>query len=77
MIISNPKRPLDPAEEVSCVEYYCRKIVPYVLLACIIIFLVILFIVLVKYGRLWFSTPQNHVEHMNEIIGYYGGVLNA
>ena len=69
MIISNPNRPLDRGVEMSKFELFCRKIAPYVLVACIILFSVLIFIALVKYGRAWFSTPQNQYEHLNQIVG--------
>lgn len=72
MLISNPKRPLDPPEEVSRFEYYCQRVYPYVLGLFIFILLVLAFIVMIKYGRLWFSTPQNHAEHLSDVVLYVG-----
>lgn len=71
MLISNPERPLDPPEEVSSFEYYCQKICPYVLGLFIFILFVLAFVIMLKYGRLLFSTPENHVEHLSEIVGCY------
>ena len=50
MIISNPKRPLDKAVEVSSFEYICQKIAPYVLVIGIIVLFILAFAILIKYG---------------------------
>lgn len=69
MIVSNPNRPLDKGVEMSKFEYYCQKIAPYLILACILILCVLIFIALVKYCKLWFITPQNSYEHLTQIVG--------
>lgn len=68
MIVSNPKKPLDKAVEMTRFEYFCRKAVPYVIIVCIIILLILIFIVIVKYGGAWFGTPQNRWEQMGGLI---------
>lgn len=74
MKISNPKRPLDEAIEISVFEYYSMRIAPYLIVLFSVILIVLAFVVLLKYGRLWFSTPENHVEHLNEVVLFYGGL---
>lgn len=69
MIVSNPKRPLDRGVEMSRFEVFCRKVAPYVLFFSIMLFGVLIFIALAKYGGAWFSTPQNKYEHLNQIVG--------
>lgn len=69
MIISNPERPLDKGVEMTRFEYICQKIAPYVLIVCIGLLSVLICIALAKYGRYWFSTPQNHYEHLVQVVG--------
>lgn len=68
MIVSNPKKPLNKAEEITLFEYICRKIAPYVVLACIFILLALLFAVIIRYGGAWFGTEANQFYyHMGEL----------
>ena len=59
MLVSNPKRPLDRAVEMSKVDYFCQKIAPYLIGLFIFILVVLAFIVLLKYGATWFGTESN------------------
>lgn len=68
MIISNPERPLDPAIEKTTFENLCDKAVPYVLLAAIVILLILVFVVMVKYGANWTGTEANQWQQMELII---------
>lgn len=74
MKISNPERPLDKAVEKSRFEFYCDKIALPLIVLFSVILIALAFVVLLKYGRLWFSTPENHVEHLNEVVLFYGGL---
>ena len=68
MIVSNPKRPLDKAVEKSRFELFCEKIAPYVLVASIIILLVLIFVILVRYGANITGTEANGWQRMEQII---------
>lgn len=67
---STPKR-LNKIEEKTRFEEFCERICPYVLVICLIILVILLLFAFLKYGRLWFSTPQNISEHMNEVVLCY------
>ena len=56
-------------ENKNKVDEYCTRICPYILVTCVIIISVLSFVALAKYGRLWFSTPENHYEHLTQIVG--------
>lgn len=62
---SEPVR-LQKKEDSIQLDSICRKICPYVLIACVIIISVLLFVVLVRYGHA-FSTEANHYEHLTQI----------
>lgn len=70
---STPKR-LNKVSDKSDFEEYCQKICPYIIVLFSVILIALALIIVVKYGRLWFSTPQNISEHMNEVVLYYGGL---
>lgn len=70
---SKPVR-LAKVEAKSSFEEFCERICPYVLVVSLIILVVLLLFAFLKYGRLWFSTPQNISEHMNEVVLFYGGL---
>lgn len=72
--ISNPERPCDPAVEISKFEYYCQRMCPYIIVTCLIILVILLLFAFLKYGRFWFSTPENHVEHLENVVLCYGGL---
>ena len=59
MIVSNPKRPLDPATEKSKFEVCCDKAAPYVIIFMIGLLSVLIFIALVRYGAYLFGTESN------------------
>ena len=65
IIISNPKKPLSPAKEVSKWEWFCMKIAPYLIVIFIIILLLLISIAIVKYGAQITGTEANQY--------YYGG----
>ena len=62
---NNPAR-LHKQEKGTSLNQFCRKICPYVIIACVIIICVLLFIALVKYGHT-FSTEANNYEHLQQI----------
>ena len=63
---SNRPVRLEKKEVESSFEKNCRKACPYILLVCVIIFSVLLFCILVKYGHS-FSTEANQYEHLQQI----------
>lgn len=62
---SEPVR-LQKKEKHSEFDEVCRKLCPYVLVACIVIISVLIVFVLAKYGYM-FSTEANHYEHLTQI----------
>ena len=66
VIISNPKRPLDPAIETTKFDWFCTKIAPYIILVCTFILIVLALGILLKFGGALFGTEANH---------YYNGGL--
>lgn len=66
VIISNPKRPLDPATEITRFDWFCYRIAPYLIVIFSVLLLALAFIALVKYGGVLFGTEANH---------YYNGGL--
>lgn len=68
MIISNPNRPLDKGVEMSKFDFFCSKIAPYVLLACILLLMAFILFVLVKYGAGITGTEANqYYNHLGDI----------
>ena len=68
MIVSNPKRPLDRGVEMSKFEFFCNKIAPYVVVACIIILMILVVVALVKYGANLTGTEANQYYYHLERI---------
>ena len=68
VVISNPSRPLDKGVEMSKFEFFCMRIAPYVLLVCVIVLLILVFVVLVKYGANLTGTEANQFyNHLGDL----------
>lgn len=65
---SSKKEPvrLEKKENYSKFDEVCRKLCPYILVACIVIISVLLVFALAKYGYM-LSTEANHYEHLTQI----------
>ncbi len=68
MIVSNPKRPLDRGVEMSRFEFFCQKIVPYVVVIAVFVFIVLVLFAMVKYGHAITGTEANSFYyHLGEL----------
>ena len=64
---SKKSEPVRLAKKENCsiqLDSVCRKICPYVLVACVIIISVLLFVVLVRYGHVFSTEANNWYYHM-------------
>lgn len=59
---------LEKQETKSKFQRWADKACPYIIIIGIILLAILLFIILIKYGGAWFSTPQNRWEHMGGTI---------
>ena len=68
MIVSNPKKPLNKAVEMSKFELFCIRIAPYLIILFSVLLTILIFIALVKYGGILFGTEANQMEHLERIL---------
>lgn len=63
---SSKKEPvrLEKKQDSIQLDSICRRICPYVLLACVIILCVLLFVALVRYGHVFSTEANNWYYHM-------------
>ena len=68
MIVSDPKKPLNKAVEVSKLDCWCMKLCPYVLIVALFLMIVLILLILVRYGAFLTGTEQNmYYYHMGDI----------
>lgn len=68
MIISNPKKPLEPAVETSKADYYCNKIAPYTLLICIFVLIVLSLWIMMVHGVNFTATEANTYQRLVSVV---------
>ena len=71
---NEPARPARLAKkpEKTRFEEWCEKAVIYVLIICLITFIILLVIVFAKYGGSVTGTEANRYQNLEHIVLYYG-----
>ena len=59
VIVSNPQRPLDKGVELSRFEFFCQKLVPYVVAIAVFVLIVLVLVAMLKYGHNITGTEAN------------------
>ena len=49
-------------------DKWCNKIAPYVIFTAIITIAILLLVIFIKYGGVWFGTEANQAEHLERIL---------
>lgn len=68
MKISNPKRPLNPAKDISKADYFCLRISPYLIRLFSFILFVLALVILVKYGANFTGTEANIYQRLEVMV---------
>lgn len=68
MKISNSRRPLDPAIEVTKTDLFCTKVAPYLIVLFSVILLALALYIAVKYGANFTGTEANVYQRLEVMV---------